>query len=328
MEDDTDVEDGRVNRKLRAARLNKQWSQGRLAGEMGVDESTVQRWETYRSFPNPYQRGSLCRRLSKNPSQPLKFEELGLIEDDYKRYKPVSRNKKQPVPSDDITLPEEEEVKKNDNPDVDPKSVQKSPPIFSSPSRNQAFRRRITRPLSLGAMVGLALLILFSIIILSTFWHPFMPVPVNTSTPSADATPSILRTRVHVIVLNEDQPVLCIECQYSGLIVLITGIGVDGDHNRATVTLQFTNKTANSFGVQLTLSLTDKNGNSYHLVLGTADPFSMEAHSIMIIKPEFEFISTSSNTYTLNIVVTDNDNLWRNNYLSHPTVPTLLSSTI
>lgn len=59
------------NTLLRKARLAKGWSQFQLAEEIGVDEKSVQRWETGKSTPRPSLLRVLCDTLAKTP------EELG-----------------------------------------------------------------------------------------------------------------------------------------------------------------------------------------------------------------------------------------------------------
>src|SRR5262245_54952099 len=63
----------RPNELLRQERLLRGWSQQDVAGRLGTDGYTVNRWERGRATPSPYFRQRLCALLGKNA------QELGLL---------------------------------------------------------------------------------------------------------------------------------------------------------------------------------------------------------------------------------------------------------
>src|SRR5215467_9389540 len=63
----------RPNDLLRQERLLRGWTQQDLAGRIGTDGYTVNRWERGRALPSPYFRQRLCALLGKNAQQ------LGLL---------------------------------------------------------------------------------------------------------------------------------------------------------------------------------------------------------------------------------------------------------
>src|SRR5436190_7139359 len=60
---------------LRAERIQRGWSQSKLAEELGVDTRTVRRWERGQAIPFPYYRKQLATLFGKTA------EELGLPSD-------------------------------------------------------------------------------------------------------------------------------------------------------------------------------------------------------------------------------------------------------
>ncbi|HET9919657.1 MAG TPA: tetratricopeptide repeat protein [Ktedonobacteraceae bacterium] len=64
---------GKPNDILKRERLLRGWTQGELAGRIGTDGYTVNRWERGRALPGPYFRRQLCEMFGKN------VEELGLL---------------------------------------------------------------------------------------------------------------------------------------------------------------------------------------------------------------------------------------------------------
>lgn len=70
------------NEKLKQERLLRGWTQADLAGFLGTDGYTVNRWERGRAHPSPYFRQKLCELFGKNTLElglmPLQAEEAGV----------------------------------------------------------------------------------------------------------------------------------------------------------------------------------------------------------------------------------------------------------
>lgn len=66
---------GVLNERLKQERLLRGWSQADVAGHIGTDGYTVNRWERGRAMPSPYFRQKLCDLFSKNA------EELGFLKE-------------------------------------------------------------------------------------------------------------------------------------------------------------------------------------------------------------------------------------------------------
>jgi transcriptional regulator with XRE-family HTH domain len=62
------------NESLRTARLEKEWTIEQAAEYVGVDPTTIERWESGETFPQPVKLRKLCRVYEKKP------EELGFGE--------------------------------------------------------------------------------------------------------------------------------------------------------------------------------------------------------------------------------------------------------
>src|SRR5256884_7082598 len=72
---------------LRAERKRLGWSQAKVAKALGVDVTTVRRWERGRVAPFPYHRRKICALFAKTP------QELGL---------PPDADEQGKVPSTDV----------------------------------------------------------------------------------------------------------------------------------------------------------------------------------------------------------------------------------
>lgn len=62
------------NELLRSARLEKEWTLEQAAEYVGVDPTTIERWENGETFPQPVKLRKLCKAYAKKP------EELGFGE--------------------------------------------------------------------------------------------------------------------------------------------------------------------------------------------------------------------------------------------------------
>lgn len=69
------VQEKKPNHLLRQARIQRGWSQERVAQELEVSPQTVSRWECGSAFPYPHFREKLCMIFAKS------VEELGLLQD-------------------------------------------------------------------------------------------------------------------------------------------------------------------------------------------------------------------------------------------------------
>src|SRR6266571_5379606 len=62
--------------RLKYERMQRGWSQARVAELIGTDAGNVSRWERGRSSPSPYFRERLCRLYERNA------QELGLLKEE------------------------------------------------------------------------------------------------------------------------------------------------------------------------------------------------------------------------------------------------------
>jgi transcriptional regulator with XRE-family HTH domain len=62
--------------RLKYERMQRGWSQARVAELIGTDAGNVSRWERGRSSPSPYFRERLCQLYEKNA------QELGLLKEE------------------------------------------------------------------------------------------------------------------------------------------------------------------------------------------------------------------------------------------------------
>lgn len=67
----------KINRRLRAARLERFWTIEEAAQEVGVCAQTYLRWEQYKQMPHISSLELLCKTFCKSP------EELGYSSDGY-----------------------------------------------------------------------------------------------------------------------------------------------------------------------------------------------------------------------------------------------------
>src|SRR5215472_3971488 len=65
-----------LSNRLKYERMQRGWSQARVAELIGTDAGNVSRWERGRSSPSPYFRERLCRLYEKNA------QELGMLEEE------------------------------------------------------------------------------------------------------------------------------------------------------------------------------------------------------------------------------------------------------
>jgi DNA-binding XRE family transcriptional regulator len=61
-----------MNKRLKAERERRKWTQARIAGYLEIGEQTYKDWEAGRRNPNGEHKASLCALLHKTP------KELGL----------------------------------------------------------------------------------------------------------------------------------------------------------------------------------------------------------------------------------------------------------